>query len=51
MRQVEGDLQTRLTRLIAGWPAGKREAAGEVLAEHQVVVLGVVGSSPIAHPM
>ena len=33
MRQVEGDLQTRLTRLIAGWPAGKREAAGEVLAE------------------
>ena len=33
MRQVEGGLQARLTKLAADWSAGEREAAGEVLAE------------------
>ena len=33
VRQAEGDLQTRLTRLVADWPADRREAVGDVLAE------------------
>ena len=33
VRQVEGDLWTRLTKLVADWPADKRGAVGDVLAE------------------
>ena len=33
VRRVGGDLRTRLTMLIADWPAGKGEAVGDVLAE------------------
>ena len=33
VRQAEGDLRTRRTKLVADWSADKREAVGEVLAE------------------
>jgi hypothetical protein len=41
VRQVGGDLETRLTKLVADWPAGRREAADEAHAE----LVGTIGAN------